>query len=104
MSHTTSLRQGRISARAAARFVAAWACWALPALPLAAAPAWKSPVVNRDGELVGIIFDGNIFSLVLDIAYSEQKARAVSVASPAILEALSNIYGADHLVREIRGK
>ncbi len=63
-----------------------------------------SPVVNRDGELVGIIFDGNIFSLVLDIAYSEQKARAVSVASPAILEALSNIYGADHLVREIRGK
>ena len=63
-----------------------------------------SPVVNRDGEVVGIIFDGNIHSLVLDIAYTEEKARAVSVASPAILEAMRKIYGAGHLAKEIQGK
>jgi hypothetical protein len=60
-----------------------------------------SPVVNRAGELVGIIFDGNIQSLVLDFVYTEEQARAVSVHSAAILEALRNVYEADSLVREI---
>jgi hypothetical protein len=60
-----------------------------------------SPVVNRDGELVGIIFDGNIYSLVLDFIYTEEQARAVSVHSAGILEALRKVYAADRLVKEL---
>ncbi len=63
-----------------------------------------SPVVNRQGELVGIIFDGNIQSLVLDYQYTEEKARAVAVHSQGIIEALRRVYGADSLADElIRG-
>lgn len=60
-----------------------------------------SPVVNKDNEVVGLIFDGNIQSLVLDFGYDDRQARAVSVDSRAILEALSSIYRADNLVREL---
>ncbi len=63
-----------------------------------------SPVVNRDGEFVGIIFDGNIESLVLDFVYTDKQARAVSVDSAAILEALRKVYQADNLANEIEGK
>jgi hypothetical protein len=63
-----------------------------------------SPVMNKAGELVGIIFDGNIHSLVLDIAYTEVRARAVAVASQAITEALRKIYGASALADEIQGQ
>ena len=62
-----------------------------------------SPVVNRKGEVVGIIFDGNIHSLVLDLSYSEEKARAVSVASQAITEMLRTVYGMNALADEIEG-
>ncbi len=62
-----------------------------------------SPVVNRQGKLVGVIFDGNIYSLVLDIVYTEEKARAISVCSQAILEALKTIYGAGDLAAEMAG-
>ncbi len=63
-----------------------------------------SPVINRKGELVGIIFDGNIESLVLDYTYTDEVARAVAVHSAGILEALRKIYGASGLVAEITGK
>src|SRR6266849_941440 len=63
-----------------------------------------SPVMNRAGELVGIIFDGNIQSLVLDYIYSDQEARAVAVHSAGILEALRKVYAADRLVGELTGK
>jgi hypothetical protein len=62
-----------------------------------------SPVVNKAGEVVGLIFDGNIQSLVLDIAYEEKQARAVSVDSRAIMEALRKVYGCAALADEIAG-
>jgi hypothetical protein len=62
-----------------------------------------SPVVNRAGELVGILFDGNIYSLVWDFVYDDEQARSVMVHSAGILEALRQVYGADDLVRELTG-
>ncbi len=63
-----------------------------------------SPVINRDAEVVGLIFDGNVQSLVLDFAFTDVQARAVSVNSQAIVEALRAIYQADGLVNEILEK
>ncbi len=63
-----------------------------------------SPVVNKANEFVGIIFDGNIQSLVLDCIFSDKQARAVSVDSAAISEALREIYRAGSLADELEGK
>jgi hypothetical protein len=60
-----------------------------------------SPVVNRKGELVGIIFDGNQDSLVLDVAYDADRARAIAVSAGAVLLALDQVYGATHLSAEL---
>jgi hypothetical protein len=62
-----------------------------------------SPVVNKENEFVGIIFDGNIQSLVLDGIYTDTQARAVSVDSAAIMEALRKVYDAQPLVNELLG-
>lgn len=63
-----------------------------------------SPVINRKGQFVGIIFDGNIQSLVLDFAYTDKQARAVAVCSQAIIEALRKVYDANRLADELMGK
>ncbi len=63
-----------------------------------------SPTVNKKGEVVGIIFDGNIESLPGNFAYTEKQARAVSVDSRGIQEALRKIYGATALADELEGK
>jgi len=60
-----------------------------------------SPVVNKNNEFVGIIFDGNIQSLVLDCIFSDKQARAISVDSAAIIEALRKVYDAQPLVDEL---
>jgi hypothetical protein len=60
-----------------------------------------SPVVNRAGEFVGIIFDGNLQSLVGDFAYEDVQARAISLDCRAILEALRKVYDADALAAEL---
>ena len=60
-----------------------------------------SPVVNRAGEFVGIIFDGNLESLPWDYAFGDKQGRATSVASAAILEALNQVYDAQALAREL---
>jgi hypothetical protein len=62
-----------------------------------------SPVVNASGELVGLIFDGNLTSLPNAFVYTEVTARAVSVDSAGMLEALTHVFGADALVRELTG-
>jgi hypothetical protein len=60
-----------------------------------------SPVVNRKGELVGLIFDGNIQSLTSDYLYSDVQGRAVSVSAVGIREALKSIYGANELASQL---
>ena len=62
-----------------------------------------SPVINKNGEVVGIIFDGNIESLPWNFEYSDKVARSVEVDSRAIMESLRNIYHADALVNELTG-
>lgn len=63
-----------------------------------------SPVVNRAGEVVGLIFDGNIQSLSWAFAYDDKQGRAVSVDARGIVEALKSVYRADALVKELTGK
>ena len=60
-----------------------------------------SPVIGRNGEAVGLIFDGNIQSLGGDFGYDGSVNRAVAVDVTAITEALKNIYHADRLVQEL---
>ncbi|MDG3003732.1 S46 family peptidase [Paludisphaera mucosa] len=63
-----------------------------------------SPVVNKDNEVVGLIFDGNIQSLVLDFGYEDAVARAVSVDSRGIVETLRSVYHADDLLKELTAR
>ncbi|XZE56926.1 S46 family peptidase [Planctomycetaceae bacterium SH139] len=60
-----------------------------------------SPVVDREGRLVGLIFDGNIQSLTADYLYTDTQGRAVSVAGVGIYEALKSIYKAPELADQL---
>jgi hypothetical protein len=60
-----------------------------------------SPVVNRKGELVGLIFDGNIESLIGDFVFDEAKNRAVAVHTAAMMQAMRKLYDAGFLADEI---
>lgn len=61
-----------------------------------------SPVINQKGEIVGLIFDGNAYSHVLNYVYSSERARAVSVATEGIEETLKNIYSAERILKELK--
>ena len=63
-----------------------------------------SPVIDRDGNLVGLIFDGNIESLVGRFAYDDRVSRAVAVHPAYILEALEQLYDAGPLAQELLGR
>ena len=63
-----------------------------------------SPVVNRAGELVGLIFDGNIESLVGRFVYSEEANRSIAVHSAVIIEAMRKLYDAGPLADELQGR
>jgi hypothetical protein len=60
-----------------------------------------SPTINQNGELVGLIFDGNIQSLVGDFMYDESVNRAISVDSRGMLEILKKVFGANDIVAEL---
>ena len=60
-----------------------------------------SPVIGRNGEVIGLIFDGNIQSLGGDFGYDGAQNRAIAVDVTGISEALKNIYHADRLVKEL---
>jgi hypothetical protein len=60
-----------------------------------------SPVINKNAEVVGLVFDGNIQSLVWDFVYTEQQARTVAVCSEGIIEALRSVYDAGDLAEEL---
>ena len=62
-----------------------------------------SPVINKNAEVVGLIFDGNIESLVGRFIYDERTNRAVAVHSAYIIEALRKLYDAGELANEILG-
>lgn len=63
-----------------------------------------SPVINTDGEVIGLIFDGNIHSLVGNFIYDGRLNRAVAVDSRIMIEALRKVYGAGKLADEITGR
>ena len=63
-----------------------------------------SPVVDRNGDLVGLIFDGNLEGLGGRYVYTDRKARAIAVDGRAIVEALNKVYGASALAAELTGR
>ena len=60
-----------------------------------------SPAVNKDLELVGLIFDGNIQSLTADYVYDDRQGRSVCVHSSAIRDALRYIYNAESIADQL---
>jgi hypothetical protein len=63
-----------------------------------------SPVINRNGEIVGLNFDSNVHRFVSRYIYTEETGRAIGVHSAGIIEALRKIYDAGKLADEIEGK
>ena len=60
-----------------------------------------SPIINRNAEIVGLVFDGNIQSLVGSFSYDESVNRTVAVDSRGMLEALRKVYGANEVADEL---
>jgi hypothetical protein len=62
-----------------------------------------SPAINAAGEVVGLLFDGNIHSISGSYWFDTEKNRAVAVDTTIIREALTKVYGASALYKEMSG-
>ena len=60
-----------------------------------------SPLIDKDGKIVGLMFDGNIHSISGDYWYDEQLNRAVAVDPQIIFEGLRKVYKATELLKEL---
>ena len=60
-----------------------------------------SPVINKNAEVVGLSFDGNMDSIVGNFIYIEEENRSVAVTAEAIIEALNDLYGYKKLAEEL---
>jgi hypothetical protein len=60
-----------------------------------------SPLINKEGHVVGLIFDGNIYSLGGDYGYDAKQNRSIAVDSRALIEAMRKVYHLDRVVEEI---
>jgi hypothetical protein len=60
-----------------------------------------SPQINTKGEVVGLVFDGNVYSLSNNFVYTDTQSRCVSVHAAVIVECLRKIYNADALANEL---
>ena len=60
-----------------------------------------SPLIDKDAKVIGLIFDGNIFSLGGDYGYDAKQNRAVAVDSHALFEGLQKVYHLNRVVEEI---
>jgi Peptidase S46 len=60
-----------------------------------------SPMIDKEANIVGLLFDGNIFSLGGDYGYDAAKNRSVAVDSRALLEGMRKVYHIDRIVNEI---
>jgi hypothetical protein len=63
-----------------------------------------SPTINKNRELVGLIFDGNIQSIVGTFDFDESVNRSISVDSRGMLEVLRKVFGANEVVDELTGQ
>lgn len=61
-----------------------------------------SAIINKDAEVVGLAFDGNVKSIIGNFIFMPRDNRTVGVASEGILEALKNVYKADRLFKELK--
>jgi S1-C subfamily serine protease len=63
-----------------------------------------SPLINKEGELVGVVFDGNFRALGGAFGFDARSSRAIAVSSSAVLESLQNVYDSNSLVMEMAAR
>jgi hypothetical protein len=62
-----------------------------------------SPLIDAQGAVIGVVFDGNIHSLGGDYLYDAAVNRAIAVSTAAVAEALSKVYGDTRILAELTG-